>query len=448
MTSGAGLGSDMVVRVLVIGSGGREHALSLAISRDPDAEAVYCHPGNAGTQTFARSLDVPDHRTRDADGGASALIDAAVAEGIGLVVVGSEQPLVAGLADAFAAAGVLVFGPSRAAAQLEGSKIFSKEFMSRHGIPTADYRVFADVAEAKAYVQAAGRPLVVKADGLAAGKGVVVAADAADAVAAIELIMVDRAFGDAGARVLVEECLVGQEISFHVIADGERFVAMAPAQDHKRALDGDRGPNTGGMGAYSPPPIIDAALETEILDRVVAPTIFGMTAEGMPFRGALFVGLMIVDGAPMVLEYNVRFGDPECQTLMARWQGPILPLLIGAARGRLTLTSPSFRAPASLTVVLASAGYPGEYVTGKVITGLDQAAAMPGVEVYHAGTRRHGDDIVTAGGRVLSVTGYGASIASARASAYGAAELIHFEGKQLRADIGHRALGSSATTVA
>ncbi|MFW6023202.1 MAG: phosphoribosylamine--glycine ligase [Myxococcota bacterium] len=421
----------MATKVLVVGSGAREHALAWRLHRDGDVE-VLCAPGNAGATEVARSVpaspeDVP------------AIVQHAKAEKVDLVVVGPEAPLVAGLVDAVEAAGIAAFGPRKDAAVLEGSKVASKEFMRRHGVPTADFRVFEDAAEAEAHVRALARPCVVKADGLAAGKGVVVARDAHEAAAAVTRIMRDRAFGDAGARVVVEDCLVGEEVSYHVVCDGERCVALAPAQDHKRIFDGDRGPNTGGMGAYSPPPVVTPQVERMVLDRVVTPTLRGMAEEGTPYRGALFIGLMIVDGEPQVLEYNVRFGDPEAECLMTRWKGPALALFEGAARGDLSGVSPAWEAPCSLCVVLASAGYPGPYEKGKPITGLREAAEVDGVTVFHAGTRWDGDRYVTAGGRVLAVTAVGESIDQAAERAYAAAGRIEFEGKQLRRDIGWRA---------
>ena len=419
------------MRILIVGGGAREHALAWCLAQDPKVEVIGA-PGNAGIAAIGRNVDVDP---TDAD----RVVAVAKQESVDLAVVGPEAPLVAGVVDALVANGIDAFGPDREAAQLEGSKIFSKEFMARHDIPTAGFRVFDDPDAATRYIEAADRPLVVKADGLAAGKGVIVASTAAEAIAGIDLIMRDRAFGDAGDRVLIEECLVGQEISYHVVADGERFIPLAPAQDHKRAFDGDEGPNTGGMGAYSPPPVVTLEVEQQILDRVIKPTLEGMASEGRPFRGALFVGLMIVEGEPWVLEYNVRFGDPECQTLVTRWGGSILPLILGSAQGDLGDLSPQWEAPASLCVVLASGGYPGRYAKGKPITGLEAAAALPHVTVFHAGTRLEGDSVVTSGGRVLSVTAIGADIDEAAARAYEAAAKIDFEGKQLRRDIGWRA---------
>jgi phosphoribosylamine--glycine ligase len=419
------------MRVLIVGGGAREHALAWRLSQDSGVEVIGA-PGNAGIAAIGRTVPVDPS---DAD----QVVALAKQESANLVVVGPEAPLVSGVVDALRDHGIEAFGPSREAAQLEGSKIFSKEFMARHAIPTAGFAVFDDPDAATRYIEEANRPLVVKADGLAAGKGVIVASNAAEAIAGVDRIMRERAFGDAGDRVLIEECLVGEEVSYHVVSDGERFIPLAPAQDHKRAFDGDRGPNTGGMGAYSPPPVVTPEIERKILDRVVEPTLRGMAAEGRPFRGALFVGLMIVDGEPLVLEYNTRFGDPECQTLMTRWKGSILPLIQGSARGDFGGLTPEWEAPASLCVVLAAGGYPGNYEKGTPIQGLDAASAIPHVTVFHAGTALHGDTVVTSGGRVLSVTAIGESIDEAAERAYEAAEKIDFKGKQFRRDIGWRA---------
>jgi phosphoribosylamine--glycine ligase len=420
-----------MMRVLIVGGGAREHALAWRLSQDSGVEVIGA-PGNAGIAAIGRTVPVDP---TDAD----QVVALAKSEAADLVVVGPEAPLVAGVVDALRDNGIDAFGPDREAAQLEGSKIFSKEFMARHDIPTAGFAVFDDPDAATRYIEEAKRPLVVKADGLAAGKGVIVAADAAEAVAAVDRIMRERAFGDAGDRVLIEECLVGEEVSYHVVSDGERFIPLAPAQDHKRAFDGDRGPNTGGMGAYSPPPVVTAEIERKIIDQVIEPTLRGMAAEGRPFRGALFVGLMIVDGKPMVLEYNTRFGDPECQTLMTRWKGSVMPLILGSAQGDFGDLALEWEAPASLSVVLASGGYPGSYEKGKPITGLDAAGSLPKVTVFHAGTALDGDTVVTSGGRVLSVTAIGETIDEAAERAYAAVDEIDFEGKQLRRDIGWRA---------
>ncbi|MET0340594.1 MAG: phosphoribosylamine--glycine ligase [Polyangiales bacterium] len=418
------------MKVLVVGSGAREHALTWKLKQSPSVSALYCLPGNAGTAQIATNLK----------GSASELdtvIAAAKQHGIELVVVGPEDPLVAGLVDQLHEAGILAFGPDRAGAQLEGSKAFSKELMHEAGVPTADFRVFTDADEAERYVRAAGRPLVVKADGLAAGKGVVVAKDGDEAAAAIDTIMRKRAYGSAGERVVVEETLRGQEVSYHVVSDGERYVALAPAQDHKRIFDHDEGPNTGGMGAYSPPPVVTPEVEKKILTQVIEPTLAAMKRRGTPFRGALFVGLMVEDGEPRVLEYNTRFGDPETEVLMVRWHGDVLPLLLGSARGDLRGVETQWAAPAALCVVMASGGYPGSYTKGTRILGLESVGQE--ALVFHAGTAEQDGHVVTSGGRVLTVTSTGQSIDEAAARAYAVVRQIHFEGAQHRTDIGHHA---------
>lgn len=419
------------MRVLVVGSGAREHALAAKIAETAE---VWCAPGNAGTAKVGTNLPVA---ATDVAG----LVEAAKAHAIKLVVVGPEAPLALGLVDALAEEGVLAFGPTRAAAALEASKAFAKDFMKRHGVPTAGYGAFDDADEAIAFVRRAGRPMVVKADGLAAGKGVVVAATVDETIEAIRAIMVAREHGEAGARVVVEEKLEGPEVSYHVVSDGERYVALAAAQDHKRLLDGDRGPNTGGMGAYSPPPMVTREVEHAILAEIVEPTLKGMAAEGRPFRGALFVGLMIVDGAPNVLEYNVRFGDPEAEVLMARWEGDVLPLLLGAAKGDLRGIVPRWGAEAALSVVMASEGYPGPIAKGRVIEGIDEANALEGVTVHEAGTALEGGRTVTSGGRVLAVTATGSSVEEAAVRAYAGIRHIRYDGAHYRRDIGWQARG-------
>jgi phosphoribosylamine--glycine ligase len=368
------------------------------------------------------------------------LVALAAREAVDLVVVGPEAPLVAGLVDALAAVGIAAFGPSREAARLEGSKAFAKEIMAAAGAPTAGFAVFDDADAAEAYVRDAARPLVVKADGLCAGKGVVVASSTEVALEAVRAMMRERVYGDAGARVVIEERLVGPEVSYHVVCDGTRYVPLAAAQDHKRLLEGDAGPNTGGMGAYSPPPVVTSEIERRVLAQVVEPVLATMTARGTPFRGALFVGLMIVDGAPMVLEFNVRFGDPETEVLMARWKGDVLPLFEASARGDLTGVMPAWEAPHALAVVLAAHGYPTAPRKGDVVRGLDALEDEPGVVAFHAGTKASaGGQVETAGGRVLTVTAVGASLEEAAERAYRACDRIHFEGKQLRRDIGWQA---------
>jgi phosphoribosylamine--glycine ligase len=426
------------MKVMVIGSGAREHAFAARLARSLQVSAVICAPGNGGTAEFAENVAVDPEDV-------PAVVALAKARGVSFALIGPEAPLVAGLADALVAAGIDTFGPHKAAARLEGSKAFSKRFMQKHGVPTARAWIFEDVAAAEAHVTAHGQPLVVKADGLAAGKGVIVAGDVAETLDAIDRIMRKREFGAAGACVVLEERLVGEEVSYHVVLDGEHHVPLAAAQDHKRLLDGDRGPNTGGMGAYSPPKVVTPEIERKILERVVQPTLRGLQAEGISYRGALFIGLMIVDGEPLVLEYNTRFGDPETQVLMSRYRGDVLSLLLGAARGELRGVHVDWEAPAAMSVVIASRGYPGTYPKGIAITGLDAAARVEGVDVQHAGTRRDGETVTTTGGRVLSVTARGADIDQVAARAYQAVERIVFEGMQYRRDIGFRARSGFTT---
>ncbi len=420
------------MKILVVGAGAREHAIVSRLLRSQGVTAVICAPGNGGTAAIAENVAIA---AEDVPG----LVKLARDRQVGFVVVGPEAPLVAGLVDALAEVGIEAFGPKKIAAQLEGSKAFSKAFMERHAIPTAAAASFTDADAAIAYARAHGKPLVVKADGLAAGKGVVVATSVEETVEAIELVMRKREFGAAGDRVLLEEVLVGEEVSYHVILDGTRYVALAAAQDHKRLLDGDAGPNTGGMGAYSPPPVVTAEVERKILERVVEPTVAGLRADDIPYRGVLFIGLMICAGEPYVLEYNVRFGDPETEVLLARFDGDLLALLRDAAQGTLRADSVKWAAPCALCVVLAAGGYPGTYEKGRVITGLHAASEVAGVEVLHAGTRADGDSIVTSGGRVLAVTARGADIDAVAAAAYQAVDRIAFDGAQHRRDIGHHA---------
>ena len=423
------------MRVLIVGSGGREHALAWKLAQSPRVTALFAAPGSDGIARFATCLPVPS--VLDAD----ALIAAARAQRVDLVVIGPEDPLVAGLADRLRAAGFTVFGPSAAAARLEGSKSFARAFMARHRIPHPRFDVCADLASAERAVRARGGKCVVKADGLAAGKGVAVCASEAEALAALGEMMGARRFGDAGARVVIEDVLAGQEASYLVVTDGERVVPFAPAQDHKRALDGDRGENTGGMGAYAPAPLVSEAVEKRVLEEIVHPTLRGLRAEGTPFAGVLYVGLMVdPSGAPSVVEFNCRFGDPETQVHVMQMDGDLLPLLDGAARGRLGESLRARGDGAAVCVVLASGGYPREFAKGQAIAGLDAAEQVPGVVVFHAGTKRSGDTFVTNGGRVLGVTARGASFAEARERAYAAAGRIAFDGIQLRRDIGARAV--------
>jgi phosphoribosylamine--glycine ligase len=420
------------MRVMVVGSGGREHALAARIARSPLVSMLLCAPGNAGTASIAQNSPVG---AEDIDG----IVRAAKEHAIELVVVGPEAPLVAGLVDALDAAGILAFGPRKSGARLEGSKIWSKRFMRAHGVPTAEFEVFSDPDAARAFVEKSGRPWVVKSDGLTAGKGVIVAADVPETLDAIERVMRAREFGDAGGEVVLEQRLFGQEVSYHVILDGKQFVPLAAAQDHKRLLAGDHGPNTGGMGAYSPPPVVTPEVEKKILERVVEPTVRGLSKEGIEFRGALFIGLMIERGEPIVLEYNTRFGDPECEVLMARYGGDVLPLLLAAARGELASITPRWDTPCAMAVVVASPGYPGKVRGELPIRGLDRAAAVPGVEVLHAGTKLGEDGVRTNGGRVLCVTGSGEDLDEVASRIYAAISCIELEGAQYRDDIGHHA---------
>jgi phosphoribosylamine--glycine ligase len=424
------------MRVLVLGTGGREHALCWAIGRSPLVEEVLCAPGSDGIAADARVLAADPRDAR-------ALVELVKREGVSLVVVGPEDLLAAGVADRLREAGVSVFGPGAEAARLESSKRFAKEFMARHGIPTAAHASFDSADAAEAYVRALRGPCVVKADGLAAGKGVFVCDEPEAALAALHEVMRARRFGASGAEVVIEERLVGEEASFYALCDGERFVVLSHAQDHKRALDGDRGENTGGMGAYSPAGPIDARVEREIVERIVRPTFAGMRAEGRPFSGVLFVGLMISAGEPKVIEFNARFGDPETEALLFRLESDLVPLLVGAAEGRLPADPPPVRfGDPAVCVVMASEGYPREYPTGRLISGLDAVAAERDVKVFHAGTRRVGGRWQTAGGRVLAVTARGATLAAAQARAYEAVGRIRFEGAHWRRDIGARALAA------
>jgi len=420
------------VKLLVIGSGGREHAIAWKLAQSPKVQKVYVAPGNGGTATESGLENVPLSSFDE-------LISFARKEQVFLTIVGPEAPLAAGIVDAFQDAGLRIFGPLRAAAQLEASKDFAKQFMARHGLPSARYATFTDAAQAKAYVEERGAPIVIKADGLAAGKGVVVAASVAEAKAAIDLMLVQNRLGEAGARVVVEEFLEGEEASFIVMADGSHALPLATSQDHKRLGDGDRGPNTGGMGAYSPAPVVTPGLHARVMREIIQPAIAGMARDGTPYTGFLYAGLMIDKaGNPRTLEFNCRLGDPETQPIMLRLKSDLLALLEHALAGTLDRASADWDRRPALGVVLAAGGYPDDPRKGDEITGLP--AAAEDCRVFHAGTRLDGRRILTNGGRVLCVTALGGSLKMARARAYEAAGSIRFEGMQFRKDIGHRAL--------
>jgi phosphoribosylamine---glycine ligase len=423
------------MKVFVVGGGGREHALVWKFSREGGVSSVACAPGNAGTEKIARSVPIAASDT-------AALFEFARREQIDLTVVGPELPLDLGIVDLFASAGLPIFGPRRGAARLESSKVFAKQFMARHGVPTARFRVCDNPASAHAIVASGelGFPVVIKADGLAAGKGVVVAENRAAATDAVRGAMEERQFGDAGSRIVIEECLHGHEASFFVLCDGTRALPLLSAQDHKRIFDDDRGPNTGGMGAFSPSPLVDAALESRILREIVEPVMTGLRAEGQEYRGFLYVGLMITCDGPKVIEFNVRFGDPEAQVVLPAILDDVAPALAAAAEGALPDRRVTFSGDKHVGVVLASEGYPGAGRTGVTIEGLDSAAALEDVIVFHSGTARRDSAVVTAGGRVLTVVGRGPTYEQAIARAYEAVSKISFEGMQYRRDIGRKAV--------
>jgi phosphoribosylamine--glycine ligase len=423
------------MRVLVIGNGAREHALVSRLATDSAVSHLMCAPGNPGTARAARQVDV---RLSDPD----AILALAAAERIDLTIVGPEAPLSMGVADRFAAAGLLLLGPTAAAARLESSKAFAKDFMLRWSVPTARFRVCDTEQAALAAIHAAefGFPVVVKADGLAAGKGVVIAADRAAAAEAVAGMMRERRFGDAGRRVVIEECMTGPEVSFFVLSDGARAVPIGTAQDHKRIFDGDRGPNTGGMGAFAPSPLVDASVHARIMDAIVAPVIAGMAAEGHPFRGFLYVGLMLTSDGPRVIEFNVRLGDPEAQVILPLVDEPLLPLLAAAASGDLRQPRIAIGSERHVGVVMASRGYPESSESGVPIHGVAEAEREPGVTVFHAGTVERGGSLLTNGGRVLTVAGRGADFGQAIARAYAGVQRISFDGMQYRHDIGQKAL--------
>ena len=424
------------MKVLVVGGGGREHAMVWKIAQSRKVRKIFCAPGNAGIGKMAECVNIKSDRVHD-------LLNFAKFEGIDLTVVGPEAPLTLGIVDLFEKEGKKIFGVSRAAAELEGSKVFAKELMRRYNIPSAEYKVFYSPIEAEGYIRMKGAPIVVKADGLAAGKGVIVAATVEEAVEAVNLIMREKAFGESGNRVVIEECLKGEEASFMAFTDGETVVPMASSQDHKRVFDGDKGPNTGGMGAYSPAPVVTPELQERVMREVMYPAVRGMKQEGIPYRGVLYAGLMIGEEGPKVLEFNVRFGDPEAQPLLMRLDGDLVDIMLACAEKRLTPEMVGWKDEAAVCIVAASKGYPGEYQKGTPIHGLEEAAKVQDAVVFHAGTADRDDHVVTNGGRVLGVTAIGKDVAEAIARAYEAISKIKFDGMHYRKDIGARALKRS-----
>lgn len=422
------------MKVLVVGQGGREHALLWKLKQSPSVDEVFCAPGNAGTGIDGINVDIADN---DIQG----LVRFAVKEQIGLAVVGPEVPLCAGLVDELEKAGIKAFGPSKAAAKLEGSKIFCKQVMRRANVPTASYEVFDRAEEAIGFLNSQDDgPCVVKADGLAAGKGAIVCKDRAEAIDAVNLILTQKAFGDAGDQLIIEECLVGQEASILAIVDGSTIIPLETSQDHKRAHDGDQGPNTGGMGAYSPAPLVTPELMETILERVLLPTVHAMNTADTPFRGILYAGIMITPDGPQVLEYNVRFGDPEAQPVLMRLKSDLAQVLLAAAEHRLEEIDPlEWDERPTVCVVMASEGYPGSYEKGRTITGLDEAAELEDVKVFHAGTKLHNSLVLNNGGRVLGVTALGDDLAQAKSRAYEAVGKINWEGGWSRGDISDKA---------
>jgi len=421
------------MRVLVVGSGGREHALVWKLSQSPDVTKLFCAPGNGGIGELAELVDIG---TEDVE----ALAEFAESKDIDLTVVGPESSLAKGIVDLFEKRGLRIFGPSKAAARLESSKAFAKNLMKKYHIPTGQFAIFDDPQAARAYVRQLGAPIVVKADGLCGGKGTIVAQTLSEALGAIDLLMEDRIFKQAGERIVVEERLVGEEVSFLVITDGVTALPLLPAQDHKRVHDGDKGPNTGGMGAYAPAPIVDAALSAQVMEQIILPTIRGMASEGLSFSGVLFAGLMLTSDGPKVLEFNVRFGDPEIQAILPLLKSDLVPLLDDAVEGRLSTTQCQWQSGSCVSVVLASGGYPGDFQIGKEIRGLDAFAGRRDVMAFHAGTKKDKARFVSWGGRVLNVVGTGADLEDAVKRAYEAIGKVAFDGMYYRKDIAYRAL--------
>lgn len=421
------------MKVLVVGGGGREHALTWKMKQSPRVSQIFCWPGNAGIAEYATCIP---GSVEDVAG----IVKFAEEEQIDLTVIGPELPLMAGLTDQLTDRGFKVFGPSRRAAEIEGSKVFSKQLFQKYGIPTARFGAFDQPEEAKQYIRELNSPCVVKADGLAAGKGVIMAYNVEEALSAVDLIMEDKAFGSAGNKVVVEEMLIGEEVSLLVFTDGKTVVPMVSAQDHKRIFDGDQGPNTGGMGAYAPAPILTSQLQEQVLKEIVIPTVKAMEAEGRPYKGVLYAGLMITERGPQVLEYNARFGDPETQVILPLLESDLIEVMEAVIEGRLSEIKVDWKQGHSVCVVAAAGGYPGSYEQGKRITGLDKAAAFDNLLVFHAGTALKDGEIVTAGGRVLGITAWGESLQSAIDQAYKGIAQIEFTGIQYRRDIAHRAL--------
>ncbi len=421
------------MKVLVLGSGGREHCLAWKIKQSPKVTELFCAPGNAGIEEIAQSIDIASDEIDD-------LVRFAKKEKIDLTVVGPELPLTLGIVDVFEEEGLRIFGPSKEAAKLEGSKAFVKELMKQQGISTAFYSTFTDPDDAGRYIQEVGAPIVVKADGLCGGKGVIVCQTVEEALDAVNLILVNECFGDAGKKIIVEECLLGEEASFLVFTDGEHIVPMPSSQDHKAVLDGDKGPNTGGMGAYSPAPVVNKAMEEQIIEEVMRPVIRAMADQGHPYRGVLYAGLMIEDDKAKVLEFNCRLGDPEAQPLLMRLKSDIIPVMEAVIDGKLSSVQLEWDPRATVCVVMASKGYPRSYKKGQEITGLEKVKDWSDTVVFHAGTSKDKEKIVTDGGRVLGVTSRGDTIAEAIDQAYSAVELIRWDGAYYRKDIGRKAL--------
>ncbi len=421
------------MKVLVIGGGGREHSLVWKIAQSPEVSKIFCAPGNPGISELAECINITADQT-------SLLCEFAVKEDIGLTVVGPEAPLVDGIVDVFSKHNLKVFGPDQKAAILEDSKVFSKLLLRKHGIPTADFKCFDDHSQARHYVLSRGAPIVVKADGLSKGKGVFVCKTNDDALLAIDSIMKDRVFGNAGDQVVIEECLIGEEVSLLAFTDGRTIVPMESSQDHKTVYDGDEGPNTGGMGAYSPVPIMTSELYRGVEKNILVPTVHAMNKEGRPYKGVIYIGLMITSAGPMVLEFNVRFGDPEAQVILTRMKSDIVPIMLATISGDLDNVDLEWLPQASVCVVMASGGYPGQYDNGKEIKGLDSLKNQEGISVFHAGTKSENEKIVTNGGRVLNVVACGRDIKEAQKKVYEAVSKISFDGAHYRRDIADKAI--------